>query len=67
MLTEGWRRFKWENIQSSQKPSFTYAPEYYGHQVIGKVTDSRTNKPAVGITAYLSMPGTRGAPAKCCQ
>ena len=57
MLTQGWRRFNWAQVLSSQKPNFAYLPEYTGHLIAGKLTDVVTNKPAPGIIAYLSTPG----------
>jgi hypothetical protein len=56
MLTQGWRRFNWEQVlNTAYKPA--YLPEYTGHLITGRLTDSVTNKPTPGITAYLSAPG----------
>ncbi|MBO9571212.1 MAG: hypothetical protein J7497_03240, partial [Chitinophagaceae bacterium] len=38
-------------------PGFAYVPEYYGHIIKGKVIDTRTGKPAAGITGYMSVAG----------
>ena len=59
MLTQGWRRFKWEDISQNKTPVFKFAPEYNGHIITGKIIDTRTNTPAKNITAYLSVPGLR--------
>jgi hypothetical protein len=59
MLTKGWRRFRWEDIRQNRKPAFEFVPEYVGHIVKAKVTDSATRVPVRGVSAYLSTPGTR--------
>jgi hypothetical protein len=58
MMTKGWRRFRWEDIQQNKKPVFEFVPEYTGHIIRGKVTDAATGYPARGIAVYLSSPGT---------
>lgn len=57
MLTHGWRRFKWTDIQQNKKPSFTFLPEFEGHIVEGKLTDTFTKKPFAETSVYLSSPG----------
>jgi len=57
MLTQGWRRFKWDDVLQNKAPVFEFLPEYEGHIIRGKITDSRTNKPAENIITYLSVPG----------
>ncbi|MEO8173961.1 MAG: hypothetical protein ABI581_12785, partial [Sediminibacterium sp.] len=57
MLTQGWRKFSWENIIQGNAPAFSFAPEFNGHHVTGKVYDSKTGKPGIGIPTYLSVPG----------
>ncbi len=57
MLTHGWRRFKWMDIQQNKKPSFRFLPEFEGHIVTGRITDSFTRKPYPEATVYLSFPG----------
>lgn len=59
MLTHGWRRFKWGDVQSHSNPAFEFAPEYNGAIISGKLTDTRTGAPGKGIQVYLSVPGTR--------
>ncbi len=56
MLTHGWSRFKWEDIQQN-KTAFEYIPEYEGHAITAKITDKKTGQPAENIIAYLSVPG----------
>jgi len=59
MMTQGWRRFRWEDIRQNKKPAFDFVPEYVGHIIKGKITDSATAVPAQGVGVYLSSPGTR--------
>ena len=59
LLTQGWRRFKWEEILSGTKPSFEFLPEYAGHLINGKIAEKRTQQPAPGIYSYLSIPGEK--------
>lgn len=58
LLTQGWRRFRWEDALSGTAPAFKYLPEYNGHLVIGKATDA-AQRAAKDVTAYLAVPGKR--------
>ena len=57
MLTQGWRRFKWEEVLSNKKPSFTYLPEFEGHIITGRILPKTGSLPDTGVTVYLSVPG----------
>ncbi len=57
MLTQGWRRFKWEEVLSNKKPSFTFLPEYEGHIITGRISSKTGSLPDTGIAVYLSVPG----------
>jgi hypothetical protein len=57
MLTQGWRRFKWEDILQDKTPSFTYVPEFNGHMVTGKVVNTITGAPMKEVEVYASAPG----------
>jgi len=59
LLTQGWRRFKWEEVLSNQKPNFEFLPEYAGHLISGKIVEKKTQQPAVGINSFLSIPGEK--------
>lgn len=59
LLTHGWRRFRWNEVLSHDKPLFDFPPEYNGAIITGKLTDTRTGGPGKGIEVYLSVPGTR--------
>jgi hypothetical protein len=57
MLTQGWRRFKWEDVLKNDKPAFTYLPEYERHIITGRVIPKIHDLPDSGIIAYLSIVG----------
>lgn len=57
MMTQGWRRFKWEDVLKNTKPSFTFLPEYEGHIITGKLSPKIAGLPDTGINVYLSVPG----------
>lgn len=59
MLTNGWRRFNWDNVLNDKKPSFEYLPEIAGKIITGRVVPTKDNLPLNGITAYISMPSKR--------
>lgn len=57
MLTQGWRRFKWEKVLNNKKPSFSFLPEYEGHIITGKISPKIANLKDDGVNVYLSVPG----------
>lgn len=57
MLTHGWRRFKWNDILSSQKTAWKYAPEYNGEIFSARVTDKRSGSLVDNARVFLSIPG----------
>ncbi|AHM61502.1 hypothetical protein D770_16240 [Flammeovirgaceae bacterium 311] len=57
LLTQGWRRFRWQEILQQQRPVFSHIPEYEGHIVQAVVKDEKTDTPVEGATYYLSVPG----------
>jgi hypothetical protein len=58
MLTQGWRRFKWEDILQNNKPYFEFIPEREGLVIDGKTTDVSGN-PAQNIDVTLTVPGEK--------
>jgi hypothetical protein len=54
MLTNGWRKFNWEQVLSNEAPLFQYLPEIAGNIIIGKL-DKGNNKNNE-ITASISYP-----------
>ncbi|MES2732937.1 MAG: hypothetical protein V4714_14380 [Bacteroidota bacterium] len=61
MLTHGWRRFRWEDIQKNQsrpiQPNlYPHLPEHGGHFIVGKVIKRATGLPVRNADAYLAAP-----------
>jgi len=56
MLTQGWSRFRWEDVLGSTPAAFDYVPELYGPLVQARLTRPGTNAPRQGVLAYLSSP-----------
>jgi len=59
MLTQGWRRFQWNDVLKNSPASFSFLPEYDGHIVTGKITNTITNSPANEVVTYFGIPGKR--------
>ncbi|MEJ7663242.1 MAG: hypothetical protein WKG07_28740 [Hymenobacter sp.] len=57
MLTQGWRRFRWDDVLApGSPPPPAYPPELNGYQLQGRVSGpSGAARP--GTVAYLSLPG----------
>ena len=56
LLTQGWSRFRWDDVLAGRPPALPYLPEVNGHFVRARLTDRRTGAPAAGLTAYLASP-----------
>ncbi|WP_324673150.1 hypothetical protein [Hymenobacter sp. GOD-10R] len=56
MLTQGWSRFRWEQVLASALVSFPNAPELNGPLVRGRLTQAGTNQPRKDIITFLSSP-----------
>lgn len=57
MLTQGWRKFKWDDVSHNRLPAFYYLPEYEGHIIDGKLTSKKTGLPASNIPVFVSPVG----------
>jgi hypothetical protein len=57
LLTQGWRRFKWNDIFEFKKPFFEFLPEVEGPVVNGRIVNKSTGTPVASSGAYLSIPG----------
>jgi hypothetical protein len=57
MLTQGWSRFKWENVLQNKIPAFEFLPETEGILVNGTITDKKTGQPIQNTMSFLSVPG----------
>jgi hypothetical protein len=58
MLTQGWRRFKWNDVLQNEKPAFEFMPEFNGHIITGRVINPKTHEPEKYIETFLSVPGS---------
>ncbi len=56
MLTQGWRRFRWEDVLTGQPLTASYPPELNGYVLQGRVRQA-AGTPAAEVPAYLSLPG----------
>jgi len=65
MLTQGWRRFKWEEVLQSREPVAEYIPEWTGHLINAKITDRNSGEPLENQTVYLAGPGIKSQLAGC--
>ena len=55
MLTQGWRRFRWEEVLSDSIPPLAYAPEQ-GFTISGRLVNFyRQDKPADGTIAMMVL------------
>ncbi|MDO7875100.1 hypothetical protein Q5H93_10190 [Hymenobacter sp. ASUV-10] len=56
MLTQGWSRFRWAEVQAAYPPAFAHLPELNGPTIRVQLTQAGTDQPRPGLTAYLSSP-----------
>jgi hypothetical protein len=56
MLTQGWSRFRWEDVLAASPKPFEYLAEPYGPVIQAQLTQAGTTQPRVGITTFLSSP-----------
>jgi len=59
MLTQGWRRFQWNQVLENKTPGFNFLPEYNGHIITAKIVNTENGAPAKEIVTYLGIPGKR--------
>jgi len=57
MLTQGWRRFKWEDVAKNKLPAFEFITENEGPVINGILTDKKTGLPQKNIITTLTVPG----------
>ncbi len=57
MLTQGWRRFKWEDVLKNTKPAFKFLPEKEGLLVTGRILPGNSLLQDTSFPVYLSVPG----------
>ncbi|RDC65122.1 MG2 domain-containing protein [Adhaeribacter pallidiroseus] len=56
MLTQGWRRFKWESVFLKKSDSLQFIPELNGHFIRGSLTDRQTGRPIPNMSTFLGSP-----------
>jgi len=58
MLTNGWSRFRWEEILENKLPAYKkFVPEKYGPIIKADIANNLNGAPAAHVFAYLSVPG----------
>ncbi|HEY2350701.1 MAG TPA: hypothetical protein VGH64_16895, partial [Puia sp.] len=57
LLTQGWRRFKWDEVLKGKKPAFIFIPELEGQVATGVMTDKKSGAVSVDKDVFVSMPG----------
>jgi hypothetical protein len=57
MLTQGWSRYRWEDILKENPGYFEFRPEQNGMLITAKIIDKRTGRAPQPTIAYLSVPG----------
>ena len=57
LLTQGWSRFRWEEVLQHKQRYFEFLPEINGPLVTGRLVDRRTGQPGPPTIGYLSVPG----------
>jgi hypothetical protein len=61
LMTQGWRRFSWQDVLESKKPAFNFLAEMEGQLIRGTLIDKTTNRPANNVETFLSVPGKQFA------
>jgi hypothetical protein len=56
VLTQGWRRFNWDQVLNDQQRVPDHLPELEGHFVQGRLVSKINGSGVPGINAYLSVP-----------
>lgn len=57
LLTQGWRRFKWDDVLNNRMPAFTFITENEGPVINGTLVDKGNGAPQKNILATLTVPG----------
>ncbi len=60
MLTQGWSRFRWQDVLAAQPPSLPYVPERYGPVIQAQVLTAAGAPAPAGIGTYLTIPSRTG-------
>jgi len=57
MLTQGWRKFIWNEVLAGGDSIIKFLPEIQGQLVTGSITEKKHQQPVEYVDAYLSIPG----------
>ena len=57
MLTQGWRRFKWEDVLANKLPAFEFIAEQEGPVISASLTDKKTGLPQKDVLTTVTVPG----------
>ncbi len=60
MLTQGWSRFRWQDVLAAQPPTLPYLPELYGPVLQAQVLTATGTPAPAGIGTYLTIPNRTG-------
>ncbi len=61
LLTQGWRKFNWDDIWKGKKPNFEFVPELEGQVATGIIINKTSGSSVVGGDAFVSIPGEEKA------
>jgi hypothetical protein len=61
LLTQGWRRFRWNEVFDNKNPYFEFLPEIEGPVINGKIISKSTGLAVGASRAFLSIPGADNA------
>jgi hypothetical protein len=59
ILTQGWRKFSSEYHGKKEDLYYTFAPEFEGQVIRGRITDKTSGLGIANISAFLSVPGKK--------
>jgi hypothetical protein len=59
LLTQGWRRFHWNEVLEKKPTYIDNSTELNGHIIWARVTKKSDLQTAEGVTVFLTLPGTK--------
>jgi hypothetical protein len=65
LLSQGWRRFKWDDVLQNADPVIEFIPEWTGHLINARITDRVSGHPLENQGVYLAGPGIKSQLAGC--
>lgn len=58
MLTQGWRRYNWNEVLSNSSRKYSYLPERSGHIITAILKDKISGQPIADKEIFFSIPGS---------